>query len=277
MRGLGSQILQHSLWIGITGALVLGIAVLTRHRSGSDSEITRTYATRAYQQATLNLADGTRITLAPQTAVRLLHFGASVRTVLLDSGEAYFEVAHAAGVPFIVKSGPATTQVLGTAFLVRHIAGDSQVLVAVADGKVRIRTLSHRDAGVLLTSRHIGAVTDSTVHVSAVNDIDPRAQWSRDHMLFRDTPLAIVLQTISQWYGYRFRYADRTMGAQKVTIMVSAKSSAEALATVEQVLAVNLTVNGDTITLVPKPEQSEQTAPRIRTYDVWTPTREVGR
>jgi hypothetical protein len=42
-------------------------------------------------------------------------------------------------------------------------------------------------------------------------------------------------------------------------------------------LAVNLTVVGDTITLVPQPEPSTHRAPRIRTYDVWTPKSEVGR
>ena len=95
--------------------------------------------------------------------------------------------------------------------------------------------------------------------------------------MFRDTPLATILQTVSRWYGYQFHYADSTLGTRRVTMMVSTSSSAKALAAIEQVLMVNLAVVGDTVTLIPKSPRSSRSTPRIQTYDVWTPSREVGR
>jgi ferric-dicitrate binding protein FerR (iron transport regulator) len=128
-----------------------------------------------------------------------------------------------------------------------------------------------------LTAGQVGDMTDSTTQLITTDDLAPDTEWASGRIMFRHTPLAKVLQTVSQWYGYQFRYADQALGAQSVTMIVSTRSSAEALAAIEQVLAVNLTVVGDTVTLVPRPPQSSRSTPRIRTYDVWTPTREVGR
>jgi transmembrane sensor len=275
--GIGSRTLRVGMWVG-TLAAVCGLLAILTHRAGEVSRAAaRVYATGPVQQATLTLGDGTRVTLAPQTTLRVPPFGPHARTVALERGEAYFEVVHAAGAPFVVRSGAATAQVLGTAFLVRHIATDAHVHVAVADGKVRVTTPGQVDSGITLTSGQSGDITDSTAQVMTMDDQTPDIERAPGRIMFRHTPLATVLQTVSQWYGYQFRYTDATLGARNVTISVSTRSSAEVLAAIEQVLLVNLTVVGDTVTLAPRPSRSHQNAPRIRTYDVWTPTREVGR
>ena len=179
------------------------------------------------------------------------HFGKQARTVELDGGEAYFEVAHASGMPFIVRSGLVTTQVLGTTFLIRRDAGTSHVRVAVTNGKVRVTTPARAGSGVTLTTGQGSDVTDTTTYVSTSDDLAPGTEWAPGRIMFRDTPLATVLETVSRWYGYQFRYRDQTLGARSVTMIVSTRSSAEALATIEQVLAVKVAVVGDTITLVP--------------------------
>ena len=256
----------------------MGGAVVLAHQAGKpQSEEARIYATRPYQQAILNLDDGTRVTLAPQTTLRVLHFGARDRIVTLEKGEAYFEVAQTSGAPFIIHSGTATTQVLGTAFLVRYDPSNPHVRVAVADGKVRVATSARRAVVVTLTAGQVGDINDSTTHVSTADDLTPGTEWASGRIIFRDTPLATVLQTVSRWYGYQFRYADQTLGARSVTMAISTHSSAEALASIERIVAVNLTVVGDTVTLAQQTRRSGHSGPRIRSYDVWTPSREVGR
>lgn len=267
---------QGLLVAGIT-AVIAGMIFLARRVPKVHTDVMHAYATGAHQQAVIDLADGTRVTLAPQTTLRLQHFGSRSRTVVLENGEAYFEVAHAAGHPFVVRSGTTTAQVLGTAFLVRYRVGDPHVHVAVTDGKVRVVSPAHASTGLTLTAGQIGDVSDSTVRRSTVDDLAPSAEWETGHVVFRHTPVATVLRALSQWYGYQFRYEDQSIGAQSVTTVVSTRSSAQALATIEQLLAVNLTIVGDTITLIPHAPPSSQRAPRVRTYDLWTPTKEVGR
>jgi transmembrane sensor len=254
------------------------LLILQVHRiPGAEAGVTRIYSTTVQQRAVINFDDGTRVTLSPQTTLKLQHFGPTSRVVVLDSGEAYFEVAKVVGAPFVVHSGAARAQVLGTSFLVRHDVGDSHVHVSVADGKVRVTTSSRGDASITLSAGQMGDVTDSTTQVSNSDDLTPGTEWAPGRIMFRHVPAATVLKTVSLWYGYHFCYADQDFGKQNVTMIVSTRSSAEALAAIEQVFAVNLTVVGDTITLVPQSPRSGRNAPRIRTYDVWTPAREVGR
>jgi transmembrane sensor len=210
----------------------------------------------------------------------LLQLGAHARTLVLDHGEAYFEVAHAPDLPFAIRSGAATVQVLGTTFLVRHAAGDAPVHVAVEQGKVHVTTPTQpgtRAADVTLTAGQVGDITDSTSSVNFTDDSASGTEWAPGRIMFHRTPVATILRTVSRWYGYHFHYTEKTLGAQSVTMIISTRSSAEALAALERVLGVNLNVVGDTITLVPQPPRASRSVPRIRTYDVWTPTREAGR
>lgn len=263
--------------IGAASALVIVVlaVVLFRADSSSDTRIAQTYATHAGQQARITLADGTRITLAPNTILHTVHSSATSRTVLLPEGEAYFEVAHVAGASFVVKSGHFTTQVLGTTFLVQHVANAPGVRVAVSDGKVRV-TSPLRDP-VTLTAGTVGEMHDSVAQVNAIDKVAPGVVWSHGKLGFHDTPVGTVLRTLGRWYGYEFRCSDSTFVRQNVNIIVSMQSSSAALATLEEILGVNLNVVGDTVTLIPQAHSPAQRAPRVKSYDTWTPSREVGR
>lgn len=272
---VGSRTLRRLGWS--SGFVLAALVAVMFGRLGQNGvEITRTYKTRTGQQATLTLVDGTQVTLAPQSTIRLTRFGGQLRTVMLD-GEAYFEVSHVSGAPFLVQSGSVTTRVLGTAFLVRHYAGETRVRVAVADGKVNVTGRALPSPGLPLVAGHIGDISDSTVHVSTVEDLSPETDWMRGKLIFRDAPVAEVLATLSRWYGFHFRCADSTLAQQNITAGLSTQSSTAALATLEQVLGVSLAVRGDTITLTPNAGHSNHGSSRKRLYDVWTPISEVGR
>jgi transmembrane sensor len=263
-------------WVlGSVATLIVAFFVF-RFGSSRPPGITRSYTTGAYQQGIVTLDDGTRVTLAPQTTLRLAEFSARNRTVSVD-GKAYFEVMHAAGAPFEVHTGTVTTRVLGTAFLVDHTPYGSRVRVAVEEGKVRVSDSLRVNADVTVTAGDVGEITDSTTAVKTIADSTSGVEWSRGQLVFYDMPVATVLRTLSRWYGYQFRCADSTLPQRSVTIGLSVRSSASALATLEQVLRVSLVMAGDTVTLTPYAERRAKGIPRVRSYDIWTPTREVGR
>jgi ferric-dicitrate binding protein FerR (iron transport regulator) len=197
--------------------------------------------------------------------------------VLLDNGEGFFDVSRSSGVPFIVRSGRVETRVLGTSFLVRHFGRDGRVHVAVSSGKVNVAGAALGDSLLSLTTGRVGDITDSLARASTVVDDAPEAAFEDGQMVFRHAPVAQVLTALERWYGYRFRCADSAMTQLRVTVWMSTRSSAAALAKLEQILSVNLTVVGDTVTLTPHAAQAERNVPRARTYDMWTPDKEVGR
>lgn len=269
---------SRSRWV-LTGGLIAGgvIAwIVGAHTTPQSPTITRNYATATGQQAVVSLDDGTRVTLAPRTTLRLIDFGARARTVLLD-GQAYFEVSRQSSVPFVVRAGTVRTRVLGTTFGVRHYTDDPTVRVVVKDGKVVVNAGVTPLRDVVVTAGYVGDATDSTVRVQTVERMDTELGWINDELVFNDKPVSEVLNTLTRWYGYGFRTGDPTLLQRHVTIGVSTRSSTKALATLRRVLNVNLAASGDTITLTPLRGPAKAGPHPEKSYDVFSPTREVGR
>jgi ferric-dicitrate binding protein FerR (iron transport regulator) len=195
---------------------------------------------------------------------------------MLD-GEAYFEVPNASGAPFIVQTGLVSTRVLGTAFFVRRYAGERNVRIGVQTGKISVTTQAPHHPGMTLVAGNIGDFGDSLSTVRTSENAEGEIAWLKDELVFTNTPVSDVLVTLSRWYGYEFRYTDSTLVQGNVTAWLSTRSSAKALATLEQLLNVTVAVSGNTVTLIPRKVQRGSKGQREQQYDVWTPSKEVGR
>ncbi|MGX5819891.1 FecR family protein [Chitinophaga lutea] len=91
------------------------------------------------EQKYLLLPDSTQVWLnAASTLEYPGQFDGQAREVYL-SGEAYFDVQHAAERPFIIHTGKVSTTVLGTAFNIRAYPGLSNIVVSVSKGKVSVQ------------------------------------------------------------------------------------------------------------------------------------------
>ncbi|MCZ9336070.1 FecR family protein, partial [Klebsiella pneumoniae] len=66
-----------------------------------------------------------------------IRYSESERALMLEAGEALFQVAKDTARPFIVRAGAGETQALGTVFAVRRSGED--VRVVVAEGRVMVR------------------------------------------------------------------------------------------------------------------------------------------
>lgn len=230
-------------------ALIVGLVSLVwiRHTSRVPVAVRR-YTTGIGQLATVKLDDGTRVTLAPQSVLRVPAFDARHRVVALN-GEAYFDVASVAGAPFVVQTGHVSTRVLGTSFSVRHYTTDGEVRVQVVSGKVAVSALSPRRPSVTLTAGQQGEVTDSSAMSVVVPTAQADAGWRSGRLVFHDAPIPDVLATLTRWYGYEFRLADSTMAQRKLTVTLSTHSSAAALSTLKLLLDVEFTFDGNIVTI----------------------------
>jgi transmembrane sensor len=92
------------------------------------------YETARGQMLDVTLADGSSVHLNGATSLDVT-LEDHRRSVTIQRGEAYFDVAHLPDRPFTVHAGGAATQVLGTAFNIDMAAGG--VRLAVYRGKVR--------------------------------------------------------------------------------------------------------------------------------------------
>lgn len=211
--------------------------------------VSRNYATQRGQRADVTLPDGSTAVLAPETQLRYTRDSHDVESIDV-TGEAFFTVTHRARRPFLVRTGAVTTRVLGTAFDVRRYATDRDARVIVVSGRVAV---SGRGTPVVLTAGTEGRIPDSLIAtVSAIADPSDATAWTEGRLVFRDTPVAAMLDAIGRWYGYRFQLSDSTLSAQHVTVTFHADQMTEALNKLKAVLGVTMTFDDDVITLRPE-------------------------
>jgi ferric-dicitrate binding protein FerR (iron transport regulator) len=213
--------------------------------SASRPATIREYATQRAQRAQLELPDGSRVTLAPETRIRYTASAGGTRTVTLE-GRAYFEVTQGAATPFIVETGAVRTRVLGTTFDVQHYREDDVVQVAVMTGKV---ATGGRGAPVVLTPGMVAQVTDSTATTNVVRDIGAVTGWTSGRLIFVRTRVPQMLDVVGRWCGYEFRLADPTLASQHVTTVLTVDDPAKTLVLLKSLLNVTMTFDGNVVTL----------------------------
>src|SRR5512133_275727 len=91
------------------------------------------YQTRRGQTATVQLSDGSKVRLAPESRlVVAAGFGDGTRELTLE-GEAEFDVQPDEARPFRVRTAPTVTEDIGTRFGLRAYRNEAKVTVAVAE------------------------------------------------------------------------------------------------------------------------------------------------
>jgi len=261
--------------VGMAAAIMSVIALLavlagTWHVRTTRETQRIVYVTRAAERKTITLHDGTHVILAPETRLTLAStFGQTDRTVALV-GEASFDVATARGVPFVVRTGHVSTQVLGTQFGVRAYPDDHTTQVIVHSGKVMTRV---RGAARVLAAGEAIDVTDSAAVVVPLTDLRQYADVANGELVFRHTQLPIILAAVGRWYGYHFQVADSTLLAKELTVTLKTADRTGTLADIQAFLDVTMTFEGNIITLTPRRRSSTT----LFRHDQLQPVREAGR
>jgi transmembrane sensor len=258
------------------------VAVSYRGRLTESTSAQHVYTTISGQRTTVQLADGSRVTLAPETQLAVpVTFGQSTRAVTLV-GEAYFDVKNADGAPFIVRTGTVVTRVLGTMFDVKRYARDTAVRVVVTSGKVQAAAERGRTTHpVTLTSGMIGHVSDSIATVTTVANPSAYTSWTQGRLDFRGVSVAEMLPELERWYGVRFALSDSSLSAVRVSASFDFDQTADALDFLKSLLSVRMTFDrhGDTtvVTLHPQTAPTTPSANRRDGSNILKPRTEVGR
>ena len=122
--------------------------------------------------STITLKEGSELTYAKS-------FGVTNREVTLQ-GEAFFDVAHNASIPFKVHTGKIITTVLGTAFNIS--SQQEKIVVTVTRGKVSVGDESKR-YDVITPNEQIAVNTLTGVYKKAVVDSVEVMQWKKDYFI----------------------------------------------------------------------------------------------
>lgn len=155
----------------------------------------------------ITLEDGSTLELNAGSKVRYPeHFGDSSRTIFLEEGEAFFNVAADPGRRFVVNAGELATTALGTSFNIRAYASEHKVIVALVSGKVKVDQLNNNTTKtsslILLPSEQISYDRVSLSLVKTIfNNPEDITGWKQGYLIFKDAPYNEVVTGIENRYG----------------------------------------------------------------------------
>ena len=204
--------------------------------------------TAAGQRRTIDLPDGSRVTLGVASSLRARSgYGNGAREVEL-TGEAMFVVTHDELRPFRVYVGSSVVEDLGTEFAIRAYAGESALRVAVAAGSVSVRRGNTSASRVVLSPRDVATVRDTgTIGVTHDADVAKFTAFASGRLIFVDTPLSEVASDLSRWYGVEVRITDTSLLSRHLTSTFEAESLDEVLRIIGLALDVKYLRNGQAV------------------------------
>ncbi|TBU75441.1 FecR family protein [Phytopseudomonas daroniae] len=202
------------------------------------------YRTAVAQQQRWQLEDGSWVELAADSALDI-DYSSEQRRIRLHRGQAWFQVVADAQRPFIVQAAGGNTQALGTAFAVR--LRDQRVRVAVSEHSVQVSLANQRQ--ILQQGQALGYDRNGLSQPVAVN-LNSEMAWRQQRLVFQDTPLAEVLDELQHYLPAHLRLTDGRLGQLPVTVVIDTRQPEKALASLAEVLSLQLTSIGSWLILV---------------------------
>jgi transmembrane sensor len=256
---LGGWFVQHrGLAGGLASMLIVlaGVGYWKAFDTGVAPVKTAAYKTDRAEHQNLTLPDGSHVRLGAQSQL-FLNFTSQARYVVLEGGEAFFEVAKDSHRPFLVQAGAVTVRAVGTEFNVRRVIDRTEV--AVAEGVVEVTQglpPSPMAASSAMQEQGLATSLPSTVQLKAgeqitigdavaavaIKPVEPAkvASWQQGRLEFIDEPLRFVIATVNRYASREIVITDQSINDLHFTGTVSRDRIDEWLAAIPDVLPVEV-------------------------------------
>lgn len=165
-------------------------------------------ATARGNQYMVVLPDGTKVWLNASSSITFpTAFTENERRVKI-SGEAYFEVAKKANMPFIVSfSGDGEIEVLGTHFNVNTYNDDAVLRTTLLEGSVRIS--KNKATGILKPGQQAQLKDNASMKITEA-DTDEVMAWKNGFFSFKDATTQAIMLQLSRWYDIDINFEGPT-------------------------------------------------------------------
>jgi transmembrane sensor len=206
------------------GVLLIGAGTVWHLMDRSDSTVVSAFETHAAEHRDVRLPDGSAVSIGAKSLV-WIRFQPGLREIVLDRGEAYFEVAKDPRRPFVVRVDSAAITAVGTAFNVRKTG--TRVQVVVTEGAVNVSadastsTVGSESARLQPVRLQAGKrwTGDLTARVVSVSHAlpDTAAAWRAGRLEYVGEPLRYVVADVSRYSTMDIVIADPQLGDVPVT------------------------------------------------------------
>lgn len=157
------------------------------------------YQTAVGERLDATLPDGSRVTLNTDSRLRVA-YDARERRLVLERGQALFEVAHGQPRPFVVLAGGQRITATGTVFDVR-LGRNNQVQVTLVEGRVLVRA---ERPGARTTSMQpnqmlIASAANATAMVAREPEVEHVVSWRTGQLIFENESLADAVTEMNRY------------------------------------------------------------------------------
>ncbi|MDM3869771.1 FecR domain-containing protein [Porticoccus sp. W117] len=269
---LGSNGIRNGL-TAVAATVLLAVAVIfgTEWLNPVETQSNKVlrYVTQVGEQKTVDLPDGSAVTLNTSSVV-LVDYSDTARRLVLDRGEAFFTVAKDAARPFTVELGSRSVTALGTAFNIYLLP--EKFTLAVTEGVV---SLHRKEETVSQTSPQLDANKDKPLTVKQPNqlrisagtiaeyelesqqltarysdDIDNFQSWRSRIIRFDAEPLFKVVKELNRYSAKKILIEDDSVMNLPLYSTVHLDHMNEALGVFERALPIKVMHRFDRIVIV---------------------------
>ena len=263
---------KRKILLGIAATVMVtigaGLAWFSPWRGTDDSHLQK-YFTRIGEQQTVELGDGSVVTL--NTAGQLVvDYNEQTRRILLERGEAYFAVAEDPKRPFTVDLGLRSVTAVGTAFNIRKDPGRYQL--AVIEGAVTIHKATE---DVVVSSPPVsirgpgprrveaGWVAEFDINRDLLTAVRPESldryrAWRDGRLSFASEPLYQVVQELNRYSRKKILIEDASIMDLQVYTVIRIPASDAAIQSLELILPIKVTQHYDRIVITASPGDSNK-------------------
>ena len=211
----------------------------------------RMYETAPGEVRTVQLSDGTRVTLNTDSRIRV-RYGSRQRLVRLDTGsEAFFEVSPDAGRPFVVASAHGRARAVGTAFSVH--AREQRSLVAVTEGRVAVTAMMRPDEGTgsveVAAGHQLSVSAGATPSAAGPLDRDGLS-WRQGRLVYDDVPLAEVIDDLNRYLPRRMTISDPELARTRISAVLAITEQSAMLQALSEALPLKWVRVSDQLVII---------------------------
>lgn len=218
---------RRNIWIAAAAVIVLILAmkIFFTYEPSPAKKIPESVAVKHQENRIIFLADGSKVVLSDGSRLNYPSSfdGKEKREVYLE-GQAFFDIQHNAKKPFIVHTGNLQTIVLGTAFNIKAMPGDKEIIVSVVRGKVKV-TDRNKVLGVLTPNQEI-KYNRQQDHSEMKAIQDPHyLDWKADDLLLDNVTVAEAAKVLEEKYKVTITINDSFVSSQRFTATFPATGS----------------------------------------------------
>ena len=225
--------------------LLAGSALLVQFSRGA------VYSTAIGEQRLVKLEDGSWMTMNTDTVVRV-RYGASRRYLVLERGEALFDVSKDANRPFVVAADDEEVRAVGTSFVVRKDA--SIVAVTLLEGRLKVESSvrpwgADKVARAEMVAGQSWRSQDNALTTLTPADLEELTAWRHGELVFDAMSLRDAVAEMNRYNEKPLVIQAPAAGSLPVSGVFNIRGNQEFAQTVAVVHGLNVVVEDKRILL----------------------------